>query len=155
MTPNINKGLEHLPQTTPPDMVWENIERKLDENKSQRAAFWLKFTAGVAAAIVVFAFSFFLFSNIEDENLGKTAQQKSNQHPPAFSHSTPPTLTKEDSIKYTAQLQPLVDTTMQTLTDSIRTYMVFDATNMQALSATSTANYATSQPTLNGALSYN
>lgn len=155
MTPNINKGLEHLPQTTPPDMVWENIERKLDENKPQRAAFWLKFTASAAAAIVVFAFSFFLFSNIEDENLGKTAQQKSNQHPPAFSHSTPPTLTKEDSIKYTAQLQPLVDTVIQSDNDSIKTCMVFDASNIQTLIATSTANYATSQPTLNGALSYN
>ncbi len=155
MTPNINKGLEHLPQTTPPDMVWENIERKLDENKPRRATFWLKFTAGATAAMVVFAFSFFLFSNIDDENSAKTAQQNSNQHPPAFSHSTPPTLTKEDSIKYTAQLQPLVDTTMQNLTDSIRTYMVFDATNMQTLTTTSTAGYATSQPTLKGALSYN
>lgn len=154
MTPNINNGLEHLPQTTPPDIVWESIERKLDENKPRRAAFWLKFTASAAAAMVVFAFSYFLFSNIKDENLGKTAQQKSNQHPPAFSHRTPPTLTKEDSIKYIDEHQPLVDTVKQSDNDSLVILQLNDASNIVTFpSPQKSAAYY--QQILGGALSYN
>lgn len=157
MTPNINKGLEHLPQTTPPDMVWENIERKLDENKPDRATFWLKFTAGAAAAVVLFAFSFFLFSNIDDENSTKTAQQKSNQHPPAFSHSTPPTTvgSKEQTPNTpTTEISNSINDTV-IINDSTVAFNILDATNMQTLAFSNSSAFATSQPTLNGAVSYN
>lgn len=157
MTPNINKGLEHLPQTTPPDMVWENIEHKLDENKPDRAAFWLKFTAGATAAMVVFAFSFFLFSNIDDENSTKTAQQKSNQHPPAFSHSTPPTTvgSKEQTPNTpTTEISNSINDTV-IINDSTVAFNILDATNMQTLAFSNSSAFATSQPTLNGSVSYN
>lgn len=67
MTPDINKGLEHLPQTTPPDMVWENIERRLDDDKRRPALFWLKYTVGAAAAVIVLAIAAVLYNNINTQ----------------------------------------------------------------------------------------
>ena len=158
MTPNINNGLEHLPQTTPPDMVWESIERKLDENKPRRAAFWLKFTASAAAAMVVFAFSYFLFSNIKDENLGKTAQQKSNQHPPAFLHSTtPPTIQGQpnQTPNSSATEASISVNNSVSISDSTLTFSTLDEKNLQNLTFSNSANFSTSQRATNGTVTYN
>jgi Ca-activated chloride channel homolog len=67
MTNDIKKGLEHLPQTAPPDMVWDNIERKLDEDKPRRAILWLRFTVGAAASVAVIACAWFLMGRMGEE----------------------------------------------------------------------------------------
>lgn len=66
MTNDIKKGLENLPKSTPPDMVWEGIERKLDENKPRRIALWIKYTIGAAASLLLLAAAWFMLNRVDD-----------------------------------------------------------------------------------------
>ncbi len=69
MTNDINKGLEHLPQTTPPDSVWDNIEQTLDKEKRRRFPLWIIYSAGAAASLAILVTAWFVYNGATETPL--------------------------------------------------------------------------------------
>lgn len=62
MTNDINKGLDHLPQTTPPDSVWDNIELSLDKEKRRKLPLWIIYSTGAAASLAILVTAWFVYN---------------------------------------------------------------------------------------------
>lgn len=69
MTNDINKGLDHLPQTTPPDSVWDNIEQTLDKEKRRKLPLWILYSAGAAASLAILVAAWFVYNGATETPL--------------------------------------------------------------------------------------
>lgn len=76
MSTNIQNGLEHLPQTPPPDRVWEHIEQQLDKQKRRLLPLWFRYTMGAAATFALLACAWVLYNNMEQDATAVAPQPK-------------------------------------------------------------------------------
>jgi Ca-activated chloride channel family protein len=84
MTNDINKGLDHLPQTTPPDSVWDNIEQTLDKEKRRKFPIWILYTSGAAASLAILVAAWFVYNGATETPLTvKNAPPTTHQHKPS------------------------------------------------------------------------
>lgn len=143
MTNDINKGLEHLPQTTPPDSVWDNIEQTLDKEKRRRFPLWIIYSAGAAASLAILVTAWFVYNGAtESQFVAKNETYDSTRQYSAEKEELPNITIVEETKTATAKGNQNTTTNANTGNKNIATtenYKVLTVTN-GCLSHTPTSN---------------
>ncbi len=136
MTNDINKGLDHLPQTTPPDSVWDNIELSLDKEKRRKLPLWIIYTTGAAASLAILISAWFVYNGAtESQFVAKNETYDSARQYNADEEELPE-LTKVEVSKSNTPVEDQNTSAHKnsniktiTLTDSSVAYTTITATN--------------------------